>query len=336
MEPFRVYAEKVPRFASEFGFQALPDPATLDAFGDPSPRGLSDPLLRAHEKHLTGLETIRTYLERDWPVPPDDSLDAWSYVSQLAQAAGVGLALEAHRRGWPTTGGTLFWQLNDTWPVVSWASVDAFGRWKALQHEAARVFAPVAVLTDRWSDTLAVWVASDTAVSGVLDLRVLAFDGRELARREVPVSAPGLAWRGTRRDILPEGVDPRSVVVVASLRADAGAGVSGATAGGTATAPPLATDVSFLVAPKELALPDPGLRVVSAEPDGGAWRVSLTADRFAFAMRLTLAGAGARVAPNYVHLLPADTVVVRVEPETPTPDLPGRLRLRSLADVPGR
>lgn len=321
MEPFRVYAQKVPRFASEFGFQALPDPVTVAAFGDPPPTRLSDPLLRAHEKHATGLETIRAYVERDWPVPPDDSLDAWSYVTQLAQASGVGLALEAHRRSWPRTGGTLFWQLNDTWPVVSWSSVDVHGRWKALQHEAARVFAPVAVLADRWADTLAVWVASDTAVAGTLVIRALDVDGHELARRDVPVTSPGLAWRGSRGALLPAGRDVRDVVVAATLRADDGD-------------TPLARDVAFFVAPKELALPAPGIRAVSVARDGASWDVAVTAARFAFAVRLSVLGTGAFFSENDVHLLPGDTLRVRVTPESPTPDLPARLRLRSLADVP--
>jgi beta-mannosidase len=320
MEPFRVYARKAPRFASEFGFQALPDPATLAAFGDPPPTSLTDPHVRAHEKHAIGLETIRTYLERSWAVPPDDSLDAWSYVSQLAQAEGVGLALEAHRRSWPRTGGTLFWQLNDTWPAVSWSSIDSFGRWKALQYEARRIFAPVAVLADRWADTVAVWVAADTTVSGTLDVRVLDFDGREVAHREVPVEGAGLAWLWTREALLPAGVDPRTVVLVARLRTGSGT---------------FASDRAFFVAPKDLALPDPGLRVVSAEPDGNGWAVTFTADRFAYGVRVAVDGVGARSSANYVDVLPGDTVRVRVDPESPTPDLPSRLRLRSLANSPG-
>jgi beta-mannosidase len=196
--------------------------------------------------------------------------------------------------------------------VVSWSSVDALGRWKALQYEAARVFAPVAVLADRWADTLAVWVASDTEASGVLEVRVLDFDGNELARREAPLASAGLAWRGTRGELVPDTVDPRSVVVLASLRG--------------------ATDAAFLVAPKELALPDPGLRVVSVERDGDAWRVALAADRFAFGAHLSVDGVGARFSTNDVHLLPGDTVRIRVTPDTPIADLGSRLRLRSLAD----
>ncbi|MHB1193655.1 MAG: beta-mannosidase [Longimicrobiales bacterium] len=330
LEPFRVYAEKVPRFASEFGFQALPDMATVAAFGsvgkgtggtaaESAPRSLSDPVMRAHQKHPAGYETIRAYLEREWPVPPDDSLDAWSYLTQLAQADGVGLALEAHRRSWPRTGGTLYWQLNDTWPVVSWSGIDSFGRWKALHHRAREVFAPVAVLADAWSDTVAVWVAADAPVRGRLEVRALSFDGATLATRAVDTSADGraavLVWRELVDRLLPMGTDPRSVVVEASF-----------TTGDGATH----RDLQFLVPPVALDLPDPGVRVVEASPEGDGWRVSLTADRLAFGVRVSVDGVGARVSDNFFHLLPGDTVTVRVTPEEPMPDLPARLQLRAL------
>lgn len=358
LEPFRVYAEKLPRFASEFGFQALPDPVTVAAFGGASgigapgrgassgggaPPSLSDPVMRAHQKHPAGYETIRTYLEREWPVPPDDSLDAWSYVSQLAQAEGVGLALEAHRRSWPRTGGTLYWQLNDTWPVVSWSGLDSFGRWKALHYRARDVFAPVAVLADAWSDTVAVWVASDTPVQGRLEVRVLSFEGTVLATRAMDaaagtgtatgapartaagtgsatagawkVAAPAPAWWETVGTLLPEGTDPRTVVVEAVLTT-----LDGATH----------RDLQFLVAPELLALPRPGIRVVETVPAGDAWRVSLTSQRLAYGVRLSVDGVGARFSDNYFHLLAGDTVTLRVTPEMPLSDLAGRVRIRSL------
>jgi beta-mannosidase len=285
--------------------------------------------MRAHEKHPTGFETIRAYLERRWPVPPDDSLDAWSYVSQLAQAEGVGLALEAHRRSWPRTGGTLFWQLNDTWPAVSWSSVDALGRWKALQYEARRIFAPIAVLADAWgassdpagieaSDTVAAWIAADGPVSGRLAIRVLDFDGNELARRDTTVDGSGLAWQGTPSALLPPGTDPHTVHVHFDLH----------TAGGD-----VVSDDAFLVPPKDLRLPDPHLRVVSAKQDEDVWTVVVQADHFAYAVRIGAAGVPVHAEPDYVHLEPGVPLEIRVRPERSTPDLPRRLRLRSLADL---
>jgi len=311
---------------SEFGFQALPDPATLAAFGERTPpRSLTDSVMQVHQKHPAGFQTLRAYVARDWPVPADDSLDAWSYVTQLTQSEGVGLALEAHRRSWPRTGGTLYWQLNDTWPVVSWSSLDHFGRWKALHYRARDIFAPVAVLGDAWGDSVAVWVASDgdadaDARADTLTLRVLDFEGATLVGRSVPVSLPPeggsvLAWRGLASELLPARADRRAVVVEAALAHGDG---------------PPARDLVFFGSPASLALPDPAVRVVDARAEDDGWLVSVTADRFAYAVRLSVEGVGARFSDNYFHILPGDTVSVLVTPETDTPDLPARLRLRSL------
>lgn len=338
MEPFRVYAEKVPRFASEFGFQALPDTRTLALFGGAGGEGsvhLRAEAMRAHQKHPTGYETIRTYLERDWPVPPDDSLDAWSYVSQLAQAEGVGLALEAHRRSWPRTGGTLYWQLNDTWPVVSWSSRDHAGRWKALQYRAGEIFAPVAVLADRWADTVAVWVAADAPVRGTLHVRLRTLSGDVLSADTIAVDGPGPVWRTTVGTLLPTGSDPRTVFVEARLESrDGPRRAASAAVGATALG-----DVAFLVPPRGLALSDPGVRVVAAEAVGTeapdtAWDVAVTADRFAFGVRISVEGADARFSRNYFHVAQGDTVRLRITPSAPMADLPARIRLRSLDGVP--
>jgi beta-mannosidase len=323
MEPFRTYAEKVPRFASEFGFQALPDPVTLEAFGEPgtSATGLDDPVMLAHQKHGTGYETIEAYMARDWPVPPRDSLDAWSYVSQLVQAEGVGLALEAHRRSWPRTGGTLYWQMNDTWPVVSWSSVDSFGRWKALHYRARDVFAPVSVLADTWGDSVGVWLAVDRPdpVDGDLLLRTLDFAGAVLAERRVVDAVPGQVVALPIDEVLPPGVDRRDVVVIAEfVRRESESG-------------PPPRDHVFLAAPADLRLPAPRLEVVAAEQEGDAWWVALTSHVFAYGVRLSVDGVGARYSDNFLHVLARDTVRIRVQPERPTPGLPGILRLRTLA-----
>jgi beta-mannosidase len=204
--------------------------------------------------------------------------------------------------------------------VVSWSSVDGEGRWKALQYRAAHVFAPVAVLADVWADTVAVWVAADPggATAGALTVRVRDFAGTVLSAHSAAVAFDGsrsiVGWRGTVEDILPPGVDPRDVWVEAVL-----------SSGGAAL-----RDAAFLVPPRNLRLPDPGLRVVAVEPDGAAWTVRLTAERFAYAVRLSLDGVGARISENFFHLPAGDTVRVRVEPDAPTPDLAERLRVRWL------
>ncbi len=130
MEPFEKYTQKVPRFMSEFGFQALPPYSTWKRSVADSSLYWKSPELKAHQKHPTGYETIETYLLRDYPKP--EKLEDWIYLSQLNQARGIGMALSAQRKAAPYCMGTLFWQWNDCWPVSSWSAVDYYGKRKAL------------------------------------------------------------------------------------------------------------------------------------------------------------------------------------------------------------
>ena len=96
-EPFQVFAEKLPRFSSEFGFQSIPSMETVEAFTDESDRSLVHPNFLIHQKHPIGNELISQYMARDYPVPPD--FEDFAYVSQLLQARGMRTAFEAHRTG---------------------------------------------------------------------------------------------------------------------------------------------------------------------------------------------------------------------------------------------
>ncbi len=333
-QPFRAYAEHVPRFRSEYGFQALPAAATLEAFDSVAPKSLDDPGMQEHQRfittgHFTGYDMMRMYMRRGgWPAPPADSVDAFAYVSQLVQAEGVGVAMAADRRSWPHSGGSLFWQLDDSWPVVSWSSIDYFGRWKALQYEARRVFAPVTVLADLWRDTLDVWAVSDTGhVRDRLEVRTVDLNGDVVRVREARTAtlrggAAPQHWTWFVDSVL-AGANPRRTAVEVRLVQDDGTVV--------------ARDLVFAVPPDSLALPDPGVRIVSAEPDGDgdAWNVTVTAARFAFGVRLTVDGEGAGFSDDYFDLLPGERRTVRVSPDRPTPDLQARLRVRTLAGLVG-
>ena len=140
-EPFEIYEEKVGRFMSEYGFQGFPDLKTLDSCLLPEDRNLLSPALLNHQKHPRGMELIRTYMELEYKVP--DEFEDYAYVSQLVQAYGIKKAIEAHRRAMPRCMGTLYWQLNDCWPVISWSSVDYYNRWKALHYFVRQAYQDV-------------------------------------------------------------------------------------------------------------------------------------------------------------------------------------------------
>lgn len=146
-EPFEIYNKKVPRFASEYGFQGMPTSETTKSmFSGKADLRLENPTIKAHEKHSRGWEIIQKYMERDYKVPTD--FVKYNYVSQLLQARGMQIAIEAHRRAKPYNMGTLYWQLNDCWPVVSWSSIDYLGNWKALHYQIKRSFENQVILAE--------------------------------------------------------------------------------------------------------------------------------------------------------------------------------------------
>lgn len=146
-QPFEIYNEKVPRFASEYGFQGMPSlEAVQSMFSGKPDLSLENPTIKAHEKNARGFHIIDEYMKRDYTVPKD--FVKYNYVSQLLQARGMRIAIEAHRRAKPYNMGTLYWQLNDCWPVISWSSIDYLGNWKALHYEIKRSFENQVVLTE--------------------------------------------------------------------------------------------------------------------------------------------------------------------------------------------
>jgi beta-mannosidase len=158
--PFEIYNEKVPRFASEYGFQGMPSlEAVKSMFSGKPDLSLENPTIKAHEKNARGFHIINEYMKRDYVVPKD--FVRYNYVSQLLQARGMQIAIEAHRRAKPYNMGTLYWQLNDCWPVISWSSIDYLGNWKALHYQVKRSFENQVILTEEIDGFLNIYAVND-------------------------------------------------------------------------------------------------------------------------------------------------------------------------------
>ena len=180
MEPFEIYKKKVGRFMSEYGFQGMPNLETFKKIAKDEELNLNSEVVKNHQKHNTGYQTIQTYMERDYQIPT--KFEHYIYVSQLLQAEGMKIAIEAHRRAKPYCMGTLYWQLNDCWPVTSWSSVDYFGNWKAFQHQAKRSFENILISVNEEENQYKVYVVNDelTSEKGNLELQLIDFDGKIL------------------------------------------------------------------------------------------------------------------------------------------------------------
>jgi len=177
-EPFEIYENKVGRFVSEYGFQGMPSMKTFQAMQAEEPLSLTNPTVRSHQKHPVGFETIQEYMERDFVVPED--FEDYLYVSQLLQARGMKIAMEAHRRAMPFCMGTLYWQLNDCWPVTSWSSIDYSRKWKALHYQAKESFAPQLISFSEQNEQLEIVLINDKLepLNGELKLTLQDFSGK--------------------------------------------------------------------------------------------------------------------------------------------------------------
>ncbi|MBR1820153.1 MAG: glycoside hydrolase family 2 protein [Clostridia bacterium] len=143
MKPFTDYRNHLFRYVSEFGFQSFPPMATIEGFTLPEDRNVFSYVMEKHQRNAAANGKLAEYLSQMYKFP--SSLDGFVYASQLLQAQAIQYGVEHWRRHRGHCMGALVWQLNDCWPVTSWASVDYHGRWKALHYYEKRFFAPVLI-----------------------------------------------------------------------------------------------------------------------------------------------------------------------------------------------
>lgn len=140
-KPFTEYRKSHFRFCSEYGFQSFPHSKTIRSFTLPEDRNLFSEVMESHQKNPGANNKILGYIADYFLYPKD--LDSVAYISQVLQLKAVQYGVEHWRRNRGRCMGSLYWQLNDCWPVASWASIDYYGRWKALHYGAKRFYATV-------------------------------------------------------------------------------------------------------------------------------------------------------------------------------------------------
>jgi beta-mannosidase len=219
--------------------------------------------------------------------------------------------------------GTLYWQLNDTWPAISWSSRDYFGRWKALHFAARDAFAPILISPSLREDTLEIWGASDLMEDreGELKLELLDFDGtvlwEETNLATLPANESHLLWTGSSSAILGESDPARTVLSVALAESGDGGKIH--------------TALLYFQAPRELELGVPAI-ALQVQEDNESITLTLTTDVLAKDVYLTLEGA--RFSHNFFDLLPGKPLTIRVGTELPARGVETRLRIKTLAEVP--
>lgn len=324
VEPFENYNVKVGRFMSEYGFQSFPEYDTVMTFAEESDLALDSKVMRAHQKNGDGNRLIKEYMDIYMSEPKD--FPSFLYMSQVLQAEAMKMAIEAHRRRMPYCMGTLYWQMNDCWPVASWAGIDYYGKWKAMQYYAKNSFADTILSFDRTEEgRISVHIVNDrlSPVSGKLTVSLYDFDGILLNRAEADAVAEGnsaavvytlneqewLAGRGTDR-----------VVLLAELEQD---GIK------------LDSKLHYFAYSKELSLKPGSIRVTEVEGSGGTSYL-IQSDTLVKQVWLTAENEG-RFSDNFFDLIPgtAKTVEFRHRKEgdaASRPAVPGAIKACSMVD----
>ncbi|WP_435178063.1 glycoside hydrolase family 2 protein [Actinacidiphila sp. bgisy145] len=254
------YRDSVPRFVAEFGWQAPPAYATVRrAIGD-TPLTPDSPGMLHHQKAADGNGKLARGLARHFPVPAD--FDTWHYLTQVNQARAVATGVEHWRAHWPRCAGTVVWQLNDCWPVTSWAAIDGDGRPKPLYHELKRLYADrLLTFQERAGDSggsgdgalvLAVVNQAARAWSGSVLLRRATVEGEALAEVRLPFTA---AARTVADLPVPPRLRPAAGSTAQLLTADAEPNAE--RGGDTDTEPGAARAYWFPARDKDFAYPRP-------------------------------------------------------------------------------
>ncbi|MGI6222480.1 MAG: beta-mannosidase [Prevotella sp.] len=183
---FETLDEEIPRFMSEYGFQSFPEMKTIRTFAQPGDYALESDVMNAHQKASIGNALIQKVMGWYYKVPK--KFEDLVYMSSVLQGMGIRHGIEAHRRHRPYCMGTLYWQMNDSWPVVSWSSIDYYGNWKALQYQARRAYANVILSGIHEGDNFNVWVCSDslqTVKEARLTFQLMDFNGKIIKEKTV-------------------------------------------------------------------------------------------------------------------------------------------------------
>ncbi len=324
--PIEDYLKDTPRFVSEYGFQAMPDMRTIRAFATPEEQTANSTVMRAHQKFASGNGNDRLlfYIRRYYGEPKD--FPSFVYLSQAMQAQAIELEADHLRASRPRSMGSLYWQLNDCWPAASWASIDSFGRWKALQFHARRFYNDLLIAPVRQDGTTQVYAVNDrtTPVQTSVSMRVMGFDGHLLSESTKQVVMSPLS--STRIDSLSDdallkGADPAKTLVDFEM---------------TVEGKVVSRHLLYFRAARDLTLPTAKVTAHVAEDKQGL-ELTLHSDTLARDVWISFGDQEVTLADNAFTLLPGETRTVLLKGTASASALESSLHIQTLdtATLPG-
>ena len=316
-KPFETLDTDLARFMSEFGFQAFPEMKTIATFAEPKDYAIESEVMNAHQKASIGNALIKKTMALYYDVPED--FEELVYKGLVLQGFGIRHGIEAHRRNRPYCMGSLYWQLNDSWPVVSWSSIDYYGNWKAMHYQAKRAFAPVFLNVFQEGDDLCFYTLSDELKdykNATLQWKLMDFNGKVLNKKtvtgEVPANASAVFHKEAYSDW---ATDPTRTLLLVTLKDRQGKVLSEV--------------IHYFSYPKDQELPE--TRVSSKiKTFDGKCEVTLSAKQLARDIFVEIPVQGAKFTDNFFDLLPGQTKKIIITSDKIKKAEPVALKIRHL------
>lgn len=317
--PISDYDSEKSRFFSEYGFQSFPEFESVKRYAPyPEDWDIRSEVMMSHQRggdHAN--ELIETYLLNEYKKPRD--FRAFLYMNHVLQGDAIKTAIELHRRQMPYNMGTLFWQHNDCWPVASWASRDYYGRWKAQHYYVRKAYDDILISPVVEGDDLKVYAVSDRLenTSGRLQLQVCQFDGTVVHHWDKSVGISGndsrVCFSAPLAKLL-EGANRGTVYVRVDYTDKSGR---------------VYHNNYCLGKQKDMDYPKVDLQTEVRSIEGG-YEVTVSADKFARAVCLSVADNESVYSDNYFDVQPKSSVQVQVRTRLSAEAFNGSLRLTCL------
>lgn len=291
-KPFESLDTEIPRFMSEYGFQAFPEMKTIRMFASPEDYELESPVMNAHQKASIGNFLIKKTMALYYKVP--EKFEDLIYAGLILQGQGMRHGIEAHRRHRPYCMGSLPWQLNDSWPVVSWSSIDYYGNWKAMHYQIRRAFAPILVDAIKEGNNLSYYIMSDrlTDEELTLNLELMDFNGKVYRKQKVDGLLPANTSKLFYQEPVEQALACRDSattfmhMVVKSKKGEV-----------------LSDEIYYFAHPKDQLLPKTPLQW-QVKQKKGYCEVTVKADKLARDIFIEVPVQGVRFSDNFFDLLP--------------------------------
>lgn len=321
-KPFESLDTEIPRFMSEYGFQAFPEMKTIRTFASPEDYELESPVMNAHQKSTIGNALIKKTMGLYYQVP--EKFEDLVYLGLVLQGHGMRHGMEAHRRHRPYCMGSLPWQLNDSWPVVSWSAIDYYGNWKAMHYQTRRAFAPVLVNAIREGEKLRFYVLSDClkAEKVTLQLEWTDFQGKVLRSHQIegmlPVNSSEMLYEEDWQKAF-AACDTTASFIRMTLK-------------GHQSKQILSDEVYYPVYPKYQQLPQAKISCKKTRK-GGGYELTLKSSQLARDVFIEIPVQGVRFSDNFFDLLPGVTRKITVTSADGSPLENIDVKIHQLSDM---